>query len=147
MQELLTVFATWLSLTSALPANYETPKVELVSASEMLARRYSFEAASNHGPVAIDTHHDVHAVYDDRNKTIYLLEGWSAESPADVSVLLHEMVHHLQNVGGLEYDCPEARERPAYEAQARWLELVGKSLAEEFELDAMTLLVRTNCLH
>lgn len=147
MQELLTVFMTWLSLTFALPAHYETPKVEFVSASEMLARRYSYQTASPHGPVGVDAHHDLHAIYDDLNQTIYLLEGWSAESPADVSVLVHEVVHHLQNVGGLEYDCPEARERPAYEAQARWLELVGKSLAEEFELDAMTLLLRTNCLH
>ena len=50
-----------------------------------------------------------------------------------------------RNVAGLAYDCAEAREKPAYQAQARWLELFDTSLEQEFELDAMTLLVRSNC--
>ncbi|HUG61279.1 MAG TPA: DUF6647 family protein, partial [Methylomirabilota bacterium] len=73
-------------------------------------------------------------------------EGWTGTSPAEVSVLVHELVHHLQNVGGVAYDCPEAREKPAYQAQARWLELFGGSLEEAFQVDPMTILVRTNCM-
>lgn len=30
--------------------------------------------------------------------------------------------------------------------QARWPELFGKGLEDEFGLDAMTILVRTNCM-
>jgi hypothetical protein len=52
----------------------------------------------------------------------------------------------MQNVSGLKYECPQAREKPAYRAQARWLELFGKTLFEEFEIDPMTVLVRTNCM-
>lgn len=72
--------------------------------------------------------------------------GWTGKSPADVSVLVHEMVHHVQNVAGLKYACPEEREKPAYDAQNQWLALFGRKVTEEFELDPMTLLVRTNCL-
>ena len=56
------------------------------------------------------------------------------------------MVHHLQNAAGLKYECPQAREQQAYAAQQRWLGLFGSDLRKEFELDAMTLLVRTRCM-
>ena len=88
-----------------------------------------------------------HALYDDLDRTIYLPDDWTAASPAQVSLLVHELVHHLQNVGALRHDCAAERERVAYQAQARWLELVGTSLEEAFGIDPMTLLVRTSCMH
>jgi hypothetical protein len=45
----------------------------------------------------------------------------------------------------VKYECAEARERPAFVAQARWLELFGQTLESEFSMDGMTLLVRTTC--
>jgi hypothetical protein len=87
------------------------------------------------------------ALYDDATRTIYLPAGWTGETPAELSVLVHEMVHHLQNVAGLRYECAAARERPAHVAQDRWLALFGRSLVDEFALDSMTLLVRTACMH
>ena len=90
---------------------------------------------------------DLYAVYDDRTRTIFLSNEWTGATPAESSILVHELVHHLQNVGGLSYDCAEAREKPAYQAQGRWLELFGTSLEREFQLDPMTMLVRTSCMH
>lgn len=150
MQELLTVIATWLSINFGLPPVYDHPRVEFVQESRMAEIRRNRLASS--GGVATGAEQvdaagqPVHAIYDDLGKTIYLPLDWDAGSPADVSLLVHELVHHLQNVGGSEHDCPEARERPAYQAQARWLELVGMNLAEEFDIDAMTILVRTSCM-
>ena len=60
-------------------------------------------------------------------------------------MLAHEMVHHVQNLAGLTYDCPEARERPAFAAQQAWLARAGSDLAEAFGIDALTLLLRTSC--
>ena len=154
MQTLLTVIVTWLSLNLGLPAINEHPRVEFVSAAKMADVRYSRltairpdGAAAGTGRSALtEAGREVNAIYDDLTRTIYLREKWNATSAADISVLVHELVHHLQNVVGLKYDCPEAREKPAYQAQARWLELFGKNLADEFELDPMTILVRTRCM-
>ena len=88
---------------------------------------------------------EVYAVYDDTKRIIYLHTGWSANSPADVSVLVHELVHHLQNVAGIKFTCPQEREKDAYDAQRTWLERSGRTLEDEFEIDPMTVLVRTNC--
>jgi hypothetical protein len=152
MQTLLTVIVTWLSINFGLPAVYEHPRVQFASTAEMAEIRYGLAASSwpdraaEQSPPA-EFAHDVHAIYDDRSRTIYLPESWTGATPAEASLLVHELVHHLQNAGGLRYDCAEARERPAYQAQARWLDLFGTSLAAEFELDAMTILVRSNCMH
>lgn len=155
MQALLTVIVTWLSINFGLPAIYEHPNVEFASAGEMMAIRHARAVSRQPGgaspqaglPAPEASGHDMQAIYDDQSRTVYLLEGWTGTSPAEVSVLVHEMVHHLQNVAGLRYNCAEDREKPAYRAQARWLELFGKSLAKEFQLDPMTILVRTNCMH
>lgn len=154
MQELLTVIVTWLAVGFGLPAVYEHPNVEFASAATMAEVRVSRVAASGSdlaggqgGHLARAAFiHDVEAIYDDESRTIYLPEGWTGATPADVSVLVHEMVHHLQNVAGLTYGCAGEREKPAYRAQARWLELFDTTLADEFGIDPMTLLVRTNCM-
>lgn len=148
MDTLLAVLLTWLSVTLGLPMTHAAPRVELASAAAMTEVRYRRLAAYRaHQPAAdLGLPGRVHAIYDDAAHVIYLPEGWSASSSADVSMLVHELVHHVQNVNALRYTCAGEREKPAYQAQARWLELFGKTLADEFGLDPMTLLVRTNCM-
>jgi len=90
---------------------------------------------------------EVVSVYDDAKKTIYLPQDWAADTPAELSVLVHEMAHHLQNVGRLKFACPQEREQLAYEAQDRWLGLFGHNLNDDFESDALTLPVSTKCFH
>lgn len=153
MQLLLAVIMTWLALNFGLPLTDEHPRVEFATEAEMAQVRSSrlgsdpshHLAAVGEGTAQPEVGHGAHAIYDGRTQTIYLPEGWTASSPAHVSLLVHEMVHHLQNAGGLKYDCPEAREKPAYQAQARWLELFGTNLTDAFEIDAMTILLRSNC--
>jgi hypothetical protein len=62
-------------------------------------------------------------------------------------MLVHEMVHHLQNVGQLKFACPQEREKLAYKAQDGWLALFGSDLMQEFQIDPFSLLVKTNCFY
>lgn len=135
---LLTLIVTWLSANFDLPANYDHPRLELVPAERIAALRFGSSASRGS--------RDVVAVYHDRKRTIYLSNRWTGESPAELSLLVHEMVHHLQNIGKQSFLCAEERERPAYDAQQRWLGLFGKSLASEFEIDPLTLKVSTSCM-
>jgi hypothetical protein len=105
-----------------------------------------YRGSAGNQAMPLDMGRDIVAVYDDAKRTIYLPEGWSGVTPAEQSLLVHEMVHHLQNLGNLKYECPEAREKLAFVAQEQWLELFDHTLASEFELDPFTLLVRTSCL-
>lgn len=140
MDNLLTAIVMWLSANLGLPAIHDHPRIELAPPSAMVAVRLGGGTAPS------VSGRELEALYDDRSRTIYLPTGWTGASPAELSVLVHEMVHHLQNVAGLKYDCPQARERPAYVAQEKWLELFGRNLMDAFELDPLTVLVRTKCM-
>jgi hypothetical protein len=89
--------------------------------------------------------HDVEAFYVNSMKTIYLPSDWSETSAKHVSVLVHEMVHHLQGFAQETYDCPQQREKLAYRAQARWLALSGKDLESEFGLDPFSVFAKSLC--
>ena len=69
----------------------------------------------------------IKGLYDAENATIWLVRPWSARDPRDVSVLLHELVHHRQ-VGAQHWYCPGAQELPAYRAQEAWLAELGLEL-------------------
>jgi hypothetical protein len=140
---LLKGIAAWLAAEFGLPVVDELPEVTLASADHITGLRFRHLP---HGHLAAEDA-DIVAVYDDDARTIYLPDGWTGQSPAELSVLVHEMVHHLQNVGGQKFACAEERERPAYEAQDRWLGLFGGSLERDFEIDPFTLLVRTRCFY
>jgi hypothetical protein len=87
------------------------------------------------------------AVYEDLTATIYLADTWTGRTPAELSILVHEMVHHLQKIGALRYACAGAREKPAYEAQEKWLGLFGLDLETSFDVDPFTRLAMTACMH
>lgn len=155
MENLLTVLITWLSVGFGLPAEHDHPEIELASTAEMRGLRLerAHQALERHVDLQVEGDPDsaqsneLYAIYDDQTRTIFLSEDWTGATPAESSILVHELVHHLQNAAGLTYACAEAREKPAYQAQERWLEIFDTSLSAEFGLDSMTLLLRTNCMH
>ena len=148
MQALLTAIVVWLSASFDLPAIYESPRIEFVSAAQMTAQRYKSILPAERADVTQGDKagSDTVALYNDDTKTIYLPDGWAGRTPAELSVLVHEMVHHLQNVAKLTHECPQQREKLAYKAQDKWLALFGTSLEREFEIDGFTLLAKTGCL-
>ena len=153
VQARLTEIAAWLSTNFDLPAIQDQPRVEFVPPMKLASMRYggilpeqwredSVNGATMHAAQA----REVVAVYHDATRTIFLSDAWTGASPADLSVLVHEMVHHLQNLAGLRYECPAAREKLAYLAQDQWLKLHGLDLEQEFELDKFTIMISSACL-
>ncbi len=144
MHALLTVIISWLAINFDLPATDVQPEIFFVSPQEMTTLRAE-RAADGRSEVSVTGIGEVFALYDDTTGTIFLPQDWNAEDAAATSLLVHEMVHHLQKVACLQFSCVGEREKSAYAAQRAWLDLFDLSLEEEFSLDAMTILVRTNC--
>jgi hypothetical protein len=142
MPVLLRDIVTWLSLNFDLPATERLPNIAFTSPARMTALRYR-GLLSHHDQR--DAGSDIVAVYDSATETIHLPDGWRGAMPAELSVLVHEVVHHLQHRARLPYACPEEREKLAYQAQDRWLHRFERTLFSEFGTDGFTLLVRTNC--
>lgn len=137
MTALMTAMLAWLAANFDLPVIHHHPDVVFVPTEHITEIRYGGQSAHRR---------EVLAVYDDKSRTIYLSDTWTGETPADLSILVHELVHHLQRVAGLRDECPAAREKLAYDAQAQWLALSGHSIYEEFEIDPLTLKLTTTCM-
>jgi hypothetical protein len=153
MDALLTAIVIWISANYALPASLNHPRIERVASVEMAGLRYKgLLSALQRKTIALqeqessfEKRRDVVALYNDETRTIYLSDKWAGATPAELSVLVHEMVHHLQNEAGISYECPAEREKLAYEAQDNWLRLFGRNLEQEFEINGLALLVSTSC--
>jgi len=156
---LIKAIKSWLSFNFNLRASYPDPYVELATPEKIASLRYhgflsdrprDIVVADQKVPVPLDTAHDpeeVIALYDDELKTIYLPNNWNGGAPAELSVLVHEMVHHLEGATKINYECPQAREQLAYTAQEKWLALFGRNLKSELEIDPLTLVVSTYCIY
>ena len=136
---LLYTLALWLEANFDLPRATRDPHLATLPGPELIAMRYG---------EGVDVAPDrVVALYDEATNTIYLSEGWTGRSPAELSILVPELVHHMQAMAGHRFACPAARERMAYRAQDAWLALFGEDLETAFNLDPAMLLVGTVCTH
>ncbi len=138
MIDLMNAMMLWLSLLYGLPQTAEVPTLAYMPAERLAQLRYATPATGAEA--------DVMAVYDDRTETIYLRPDWSEDSGIDLSILVHELVHHLQHVAGRTYRCPGEREQLAFTAQAEWLLQYGETLESAFGLDPVSLKLATMCL-
>ncbi len=134
---LLDTIALWLSVNFDLPLPQNSPDLISVPPADLVVMRYGLENTARSG--------DDVAVYD--KGTIFLSQAWKGQSPAELSILVHEMVHHLQASADMRFACPGEREVLAYRAQDAWLDLFGESLESAFGIDKGTILVGTACVH
>jgi hypothetical protein len=147
-EDLLISIENWLSSQFNLLTINHHPRIELVAPSTIASLGYK-KFLSDLSVVAesetTGSQPNTVSLYDDVTQTIYLPKGWTGSADVEVSILVHEMVHHFQNLLGFKYACAQEREKLAYIAQDRWLGQSGLSLASEFDLDPFSLLVATTC--
>ena len=67
----------------------------------------------------------VEGLYSDEDHSIYLPEGWRGDDLHDRSVLLHELVHHLQYLNKVKAVCSSEYDWQALELQVAWLREQG----------------------
>ncbi len=130
VEALAAAVGAWLVAAFDLPPA-PLPEIRFTPLDAMAGIYRGAEAASGGG-------RSVAALYDRRARTIHLPNGWTGASAAEISMLVHEMVHHLQQAAGHRPGCPAEAEALAYAAQARWLEHFGRDLAKEFAIDPCT---------
>jgi hypothetical protein len=161
-RSLIKALKQWLSSNFNLRLTFPDPIIQFTAVEALLPLRYQGFLSDwprdivFHGQQAVVSfdemvsardQKDLIAAYDDEMKTIYLPDTWTGNTPAQLSVLVHEMVHHLQGARPMRYDCPQAREEIAYAAQAKWLALFGRNLNDEFNIDPFTVAMSTRCIY
>lgn len=112
MKEILTALMIWLGANTTLDTNHDIPTVLFLSQDEMESMFYKGE-----DPMP----HTLHGLYDSESDTIILPDTWDRRKPWDLAVLLHEMVHYLQDQNGIEFVCMANMEREAWPLQQKYL--------------------------
>ncbi|MGH1438960.1 MAG: DUF6647 family protein [Cellvibrionaceae bacterium] len=128
MEILLGILIEWLSLNANIEIS--TPPDVVVMSSADLNKKYGSP---------------VHALYAHHEAKIYLSSHIDLATIQGASVLLHELVHHYQNVSGAMdgYNCARESERLAYETQRVYLESNQVELMPE--LDQFNIVMRSLC--
>jgi hypothetical protein len=117
VEALAAVVAAWIVAEGALPLPAALPEIGFAPPARLAAMHRGAAAAAGEGGVV--------ALYEPARRRLLLPEGWAGRSHAEIAVLVHEMVHHLQHMAGRRFACPAQREAEAYGLQARWLALAG----------------------
>jgi hypothetical protein len=125
---LLGLLIEWLSLNADI--DISSPPEVVVMESADLAKKYGAP---------------VHALYAHHESTIYLSSHVDLTTIQGASVVLHELVHHYQNVSGAMdgYDCARESEQLAYETQRDYL--IANKAKLMPELDSFNIIMRSLC--
>lgn len=124
MKTLMAALMVWASAQTGLPVPDAMPRIAMADSCEIdrLHKGDASRPCDQEGTRAV-------AIYDHRIDTIFLPDTWKADSLYHVSMLLHELVHHMQDNTGLNMEtapCPgRDLEKPAYEAQFAFLKAAG----------------------
>jgi Domain of unknown function (DUF6647) len=137
MDTLIVTLIAWIAAHSSL-ANAQPPHILFVSKQEM--NSVYLDAANERNFFQVE------AYYQPTKGTIYLPKGWRADSLRDRSVLVHELVHHLQAANHVKVSCMGALERQAYGLQFKWLSENGVRDPYGFTgLDVLTVVFAGTC--
>ncbi|WP_417524078.1 DUF6647 family protein [Marinovum sp.] len=120
----------WLDLHAGWPRRATPPTIRLAS---------QWQAAARQGVAASSHRGRLRGLYDPERSEVLLVRPWSPRKARDVSVLLHELVHHRQ--APHHWYCPAAQELPAHRLQHDWLAEQGLSL----EVNWLAVVLEAGC--
>ena len=114
MKEILTALMIWLGANTPFDVNHDIPKVLFLSQDQMEDLYYTNEEKDNFP-------NQLHGLYDKDSDTIILPDNWDRRDPWDLGVLVHEMVHYLQDMNKIKFECTAQMEKDAWPIQQRYL--------------------------
>ncbi len=137
MDTLIIALIAWIAAHSNL-AVADRPAIEIVPRQTM-SSLYFGAAGSKHL-------FRLEAFYLTAKTTVYLPDSWRPAGLRDESILVHELVHHLQAANHVKVACPAALERQAYALQFAWLREQGVEDPYDFAgLDVLTVIIAGTC--
>jgi len=114
----------------------DTPVIQFVPPEELVKRYTAGKSAAPH----------IEALYSNKDRVVYLPDGWSLDNLRDRSALLHELVHHLQMLNKVKTTCRAEYEWDAYKLQTAWLREQGIEDPLQFlGINLMAIYVFSRC--
>jgi hypothetical protein len=144
MESLVLAMMTWISAASGMPVPDRPPEIRHLP-PHRLALLANPNAGGDHPAYDPVQTSGYLALYHADSRTVLLRDDWQADELRDRSILLHELVHHMQAHADRSYLCNGAMEREAYGLQAEWLEERGGDLFDTLGMNGLGLYAATRC--
>ncbi len=133
MQEILTALMIWIGANTYFNTNHDVPQVIFLPQEQLNHMYYK------------DLPHDgntLHGLYDKDTDTIYLPDTWDRRKPWDNGVLLHEILHYLQDMNKMQFNCTKEMERDVWPIQKNYLKKVHNF---DWDYDELWYMVISTC--
>ncbi len=133
MKEILVAMMLWLSANTSYNINHPLPTVKFMPQTELNSMFYSGEIPKgNH----------LYGMYSLEEDTIILPDTWNPNEAWDMGVLLHELVHYVQDVNEIKFDCVAQMEKDSWPLQKEYLKEVHDYV---WDYDPMWYMVISTC--
>jgi len=140
MENLILALLVWIGVTSNAPeVQYNGQALPTIRYAD-----HAFMVELARGKKADPKDYNLQGVYDHIENTIWLRVGVEVETNRGKAVLVHELVHYLQNVNGAlaKAPCIAANERLAYDLDGAY----RRSHGVPIPWNEITVLARSQCL-
>ena len=115
MKEILIALMIWIGANTDYNTDVPLPVVEFKTQVEMESLYYG-ERKREEG--------DLYGFYNLKKNIIILPDTWDSARPFDLGLLVHEMIHYLQDVNKIQFQCVAEMEADAWPLQKQYLENV-----------------------
>ena len=153
MVELIISLMLWITTVTGYPMPEKLPIIKYASPSEVYYRQYRCDAPTKHTKKKCE---DINpkeaektlAIYNHHTDTIYLKDGLENMFNKNIyeSIVVHELVHHMQYESDAQFDCLGQYEEDAYEIQDKFLLSRGENgVIESLRLNELYLMMIFQC--
>ena len=112
MKEILIALMLWLGANTNYNTDVPLPVVEFKTQTEM-EKLYYGERDKQEG--------ELYGFYNLERNVIVLPDTWDSTKPFNLGLLLHEMVHYLQDVNNIPFNCTAEMEVDSWPLQKQYL--------------------------
>ena len=135
MNEILTALLLWIGANSTYNTDIPLPTVLFMDQKQMENVYY--------GPdYEVGKTGQLYGFYNLEKDVIVLPDSWDRHKPWHLSVLLHELVHYVQDTNGIQYQCSAEMEQESWPLQKQYLANVHNF---HWEYDALWHIVICTC--
>ena len=114
MKEILIALMIWIGANTDYKTDVPLPVVEFKTQVEMEGLYYGERKREG----------DLYGFYNLKKNVIILPDTWDSARPFDLGLLVHEMIHYLQDVNEIQFQCVAEMEADAWPLQKQYLENV-----------------------
>ena len=117
MKELLVILMLWIGANTNYNIDFPVPEVLRMDKGPLEYQYFK-------GKIPKDS--DVHGFYHLKDKTIYIRGEYPIDHPWSQGLILHELLHYVQDMNNVKFKCVAEMEKDVWPLQQKYLKEVHK---------------------